>query len=104
MGGDEEGSRKKRAISGKLVKRAAAAEEESTDEVYCDYEEINDSGVDVSEKEDISELIETSISWRIMEPLTAEEIIKMSEVSRSEYEVTPDQVIETIIEEMKDGT
>ena len=101
--GDEEGSRKKRAISGKLVKRAAAAEEESTDEVYYDYEEINDSGVDVSEKEDISELIETSISWKIMEPLTAEEIIKMSEVSRSEYEVTPDQVIETIIEEMKDG-
>merc|ERR1712062_845061 len=48
------------------------------------YEEINDSGVDVLEKEDISE------------------IIKMSEVSRSEYEVTPDQVIETIIEEMKD--
>lgn len=94
--GDEEGGRKKRAVSGKF-KRAAAETENSYDEIDYDQEDI-----DVAEKEDISELIETSISWKIMEPLSAEEMIKMSEVSRSEYEVTPDEVIETIIEEMKE--
>jgi len=54
------------------------------------------------EKEDISEPIETSISWTVMEPLSAEEIVKMSEVSRSEYKVTPDEEIETIIQEIKE--
>ena len=95
--GDEEGGRKKRSVSGKF-KRAAVETDNSYDEIDYDQEDI-----EVAEKEDISELIETSISWKIMEPLSAEEMIKMSEVSRSEYEVTPDEVIETIIEEMKEG-
>lgn len=53
-------------------------------------------------KEDISETIHTSISWEIMEELSAEQQAKLSEVSRSEYEITPDEVIETIIKEIEE--
>ena len=35
--------------------------------------------------------------------MSAEEFIKRSEVSRSEYEVTPDDIIETIIKEIEEG-
>ena len=93
--GDESGSRKKRAAGGRVVRASAKIAKEDLAPV-----ETTEDG----EKEDISEPIETSISWTVMEPLSAEEIVKMSEVSRSEYKVTPDEEIETIIQEIKEGT
>lgn len=86
--GDEEGSRKKRAAGGRVVRAAAEIKKEDI--------------IGNEDKDDISESIETSISWTVTEPLSPEEIVKMSEVSRSEFSVTPDEEIETIIQEIKE--
>lgn len=95
--GDEPASRKKRAAGGRVVRAAAKIAKEDLAPVAEGETEENEG-----EKDDISEPIETSISWTVMEPLTPDEIVKMSEVSRSEYKVTPDEEIETIIQEIKE--
>ena len=49
------------------------------------------------------EEIHTQIQWTVVEELSAAEQAKLSEVSRAEYEITPDEVIETIIAEIEEG-
>jgi len=95
----ESGGRKRRSVraSGAVkLKSSNTAENEEETEDYTDFD-----GAEVSQKDDISEEIHAQIQWTVVDELTAAEQAKLSEVSRAEYEITPDEVIETIIAEIE---
>jgi len=95
----ESGGRKRRSVraSGAVkLKSSNTAENEEQTEDYTDFD-----GEVEAQKDDISEEIHAQIQWTVVDELTAAEQAKLSEVSRAEYEITPDEVIETIIAEIE---
>jgi hypothetical protein len=94
------GARQVRATGAIKLKSSNTAEEE--EETTPDYTDFDGTKVENTPKEDISEEIHTQIQWTVVEELSAAEQAKLSEVSRAEYEITPDEVIETIIAEIEE--
>merc|ERR1712151_819606 len=94
------GARQVRATGAIKLKSSNTAEEE--EETTPDYTDFDGTKVENTPKEDISEEIHTQIQWTVVEELSPAEQAKLSEVSRAEYEITPDEVIETIIAEIEE--
>ena len=96
------GARQVRATGAIKLKSSNTAEEETVEETP-DYTDFDGAKVENTPKDDISEEIHTQIQWTVVEELSPAEQAKLSEVSRAEYEITPDEVIETIIAEIEEG-
>lgn len=96
-------ARQVRATGAIKLKSSNTAEDEEIEETQEDYTDFDGAEVKNEPKDDISEEIHAQIQWTVVEELSPAEQAKLSEVSRAEYEITPDEVIETIIAEIEEG-